>query len=325
VFRLLPDSISIESTLAMFNIRYFAPHPRLRHLIRNYYLFDVTSSEDLTLSDRFITEYANFRMVIGGNWNVTTKGGGNFVPAAMSLAGPNSHPTLVNGSGSFRTFGMGIQPLGWTALVDAPACELADHMKPAEDYLGTDTCNKIADIVSSPISDDAIIDAIEAGVVSRLQKRTFRLSPIVRAVQDLIATQPINRVDDLGIRVETSPRQLERLSKDAFGFSPKTMLRQARIRRTVEAMRGYSDVDWESQVEQDFADQSHLIHEFRRFTGLTPSVYLNRPSPLMNVGHAMQAALYRKMRQPQNPDVRLKAQIILDKPCAPVKSLAEAA
>ncbi len=319
------NSFSIESASAMFNIRYFAPHPKLRHLIRNYYLFDVTSSEDITLTDRFITEYANFRMVIGGSWRITTKGDGDFVPASMTLAGPNSYPTLVTGTGSFRTFGMGVQPLGWTALIDTPACELADHIKPAQDYLGMDICNKIADIVTSAMSDDAIIDLIEAGIICRLQRRASRLSPIVRAVQDLIATQPINRADDLGLRVETSPRQLERLSKIAFGFSPKTMLRRARIRRTLEAMKGYSDVGLESQVEQDFADQSHLIHEFRRFTGLTPSVYLNRPSPLMDVGHAMQAALHRKMCQPQKPDERLKAQIILDCPSTPIRSLAEAA
>jgi AraC-like DNA-binding protein len=314
-----------ESSTSMFNIRYFAPHPRLRHLIRNYYLYDVTLPDGATIQDRFITEYANFRVVIGGKWIVTTKGDGEFVPTPINLAGPNSYPTLVTGTGSFRTFGMGVQPLGWTALVDAPACELADHLLSAVDFLGADTTNKIGDIVASPLGDDAMIDAIEAGIICRLQKRATRLSPIVRAVQDLIATQPINRVDDLSVRVETSSRQLERLSKEAFGFSPKTMLRRARIRRTVEAMKGYGNVDWESQVEQDFADQSHLIHEFRRFTGLTPTAYLNRPSPLMDVGHAMQAALHRKMSLPQLPDCRLKAQIILDATGSQIKSLAEAA
>jgi transcriptional regulator GlxA family with amidase domain len=191
--------------------------------------------------------------------------------------------------------------------------------------MGREMADDIANIIASVASDDTKIDMIEAGIVGQLQKRGARLSSIVRAVQDLIATQPINRVDDLGVRVETSPRQLERLSKEAFGFSPKTILRRARIRRTIEAMKGYTLVDWEVQAEQDFADQSHLIHEFRRFTGMTPAIYQAKANPLMDVGHAMQVALARKMRQPQNPDTRLKAQIFLDALGKPVKSQAEAA
>jgi AraC-like DNA-binding protein len=309
----------------MFNIRYFAPHPRLRHLIRNYYLFDVHTDASTVLTDRLVTEFANLRVTVGGNWEATTKGDGTFIAPKISLAGPNSHPTLITGTGSFRMFGMGIQPLGWTALMDAPASELAEHVIAASDMIGAEKADKIAQLVETSTSDDQLVNSVEAGIMCMLQQRSARLSPIVRAVQDLLAVQPVNRVDDLGVRVETSPRQLERLTKEAFGFSPKTTLRRARIRRTIQAMKGYIPVDWESQAEQDFADQSHLIHEFRRFTGLTPSAYQSQTNPLMDVGHAMQAALHRKMRQPQNPDVRLKVDMLLDSAGSAVRALAEAA
>ncbi len=309
----------------MFNIRYFAPHPRLRHLIRNYYLFDVRADASTILSDRLVTEFANLRVTVGGNWRATTKGDGDVLVPKASLAGPNSHPTFITGSGSFRMFGMGIQPLGWTALMGAPACEMADKVIAVSEMIGAEKAEKICTIVETATSDDGLVDSVEAGILCMLQQRSARLSPIVRAVQDLIAVQPINRVDDLGVRVETSPRQLERLTKDAFGFSPKTTLRRARIRRTIQAMKGYIPVDWETQAEQDFADQSHLIHEFRRFTGLTPSAYHSQTNPLMDVGHAMQAALHQKMRQPQNPDVRLKVHMTLNNAGSPVQPLAEAA
>ncbi len=309
----------------MFHIRYFAPHPQLRHLIRSYYIYDVSVPADTVIADRLITEFANLRVLIGGNWHVTTHGDGALVPAPVNLAGPNSHPLFFRSTGSFKIFGMSVQPLGWTALVDGPAAYAADRVVPAADLLGADAVDKIADIVVGASSDDAMIDAIESALMCRLRQRAPRLSPIVRAVQDLISTQPIGRVDDLGVRVETSARQLERLTKDAFGFSPKTTLRRARIRRTIDAMKGCIPVDWQLQAEQDFADQSHLIHEFRRFTGLTPGVYLSRPTPLMDAGHAMHAALLRKMRQPQDPDVRLKVQVLLDNLGTPALPQAEAA
>jgi methylphosphotriester-DNA--protein-cysteine methyltransferase len=191
--------------------------------------------------------------------------------------------------------------------------------------LEPETVSKIQHIVETSTNDDALVNAIEAGLLCRLQQRSTRLSPIIRAVQDLLATQAINRVDDLGVRVETSPRQLERLTKNSYGFSPKTVLRRARVLRTIQAMKGYAPVDWEMQAEQDFADQSHLIHEFRHFTGRTPHTYQQLCSPVMDAAHAMQSALLRKMRMPHSADSRVKVQMYGEGAEGQVRALAASA
>jgi AraC-like DNA-binding protein len=141
----------------------------------------------------------------------------------------------------------------------------------------------------------------------------------------VLATEPINSVADLSAQTQTSPRQLQRLMKDAYGFSPKIVMRRARIQRTIQAMKRYTSVDWQLQAEQDFADQPHLINEFKHFTGHTPHTYLEMRNPIMDAAHAMQSALFRNMREAVQPQQRIKVQMKLDSAEAQVRGHAAAA
>lgn len=303
----------------MLNIRYFAPHPKLRHLVNTYYLYDAQLADDLKISDRLITESANLRVFIGGEWTGETRHNGKFAVPRVILCGPNSYPNHVSVTGSFRMFGIGILPLGWSALFGQSAADFADRVVDFADVVGPASRDCAYEAIDTLRDDDMLIDRLEQQLFKILAARQARLSPVVRAVQDLIATHPVNRVDRLGEKVETSPRQLERLIRDSFGFSPKTALRRARVRRTINAMKGYIGRDWESQAEVDFSDQSHLIHEFRRFTGMTPSAYIRQSNPFMDVGHAMQAALHRKLAAPHRPEQRLLVRLQLADIGTPVR------
>jgi AraC-like DNA-binding protein len=308
----------------MLDIRYFAPHPRLRHIITTYYVYRGSLPEGATISNRLITEFANLRVLVGGDWIGETKADGRFVVPEVVMAGPNSYPTNVSVSGQFRMFGMGIQPLGWTALFRQPAADFADRAVDFAEMVGAADRACAYDAVATITDDEALVARVEDQVFHILAARQARLSPVVRAVQDLLVKQPVNRVDHLSSAVETSARQLERLTKDSFGFSPKTTLRRARIRRTINAMKGFVGRDWETQAEIDYADQSHLIHEFRRFTGMTPNAYLRETNPLMDIGHAMQAALFSKMAQPHPAQQRVQVAMSVISPTKGVR-MADAA
>ena len=305
----------------MLTIRYFAPHPKLRHIINTYYVYRGQLADGAAISNRLITEFANLRVLVGGSWSGETKADGRFTVPDVVMAGPNSYPTNVTVSGEFRMFGMGFQPLGWTALFRQSASDFADRAVDFADVVGWHDRQCALDAVATILDDDMLVDRVEEQVFQILAARQARLSPVVRAVQDLLISHPVNRVDQLSTAVETSARQLERLTKDSFGFSPKTTLRRARIRRTINAMKGFVGRDWESQAEIDYADQSHLIHEFRRFTGMTPNAYLRQPNPLMDIGHAMQAALFAKMSQPHPAQQRVQVAMTT---AAPTRSVAVA-
>jgi len=85
-----------------------------------------------------------------------------------------------------------------------------------------------------------------------------------------------------------SERQLERLFDERVGYGPKTFARVVRMQRAVESIvrtaggRG-TTVSWASFARDcGYADQAHLIHEFRALTGVTPRVYARAVSEIDN-------------------------------------------
>ncbi|MDB5690154.1 MAG: putative AraC family transcriptional regulator, partial [Sphingomonas bacterium] len=77
----------------------------------------------------------------------------------------------------------------------------------------------------------------------------------------------------------TSPRQLARLANRIYGAPPKLLARKYRALRAAHLLCDSGD-DGFSAARDAFYDQSHLIREVRRFTGLTPTQYRENPPPV---------------------------------------------
>lgn len=76
---------------------------------------------------------------------------------------------------------------------------------------------------------------------------------------------------DLAREIGIGERRLRQRFAAEFGWSPKAYLNLLRFNRhMVEAHPLYPAMDF---GPVDHADQSHAIHEFRRFTGMTPGAY----------------------------------------------------
>lgn len=77
---------------------------------------------------------------------------------------------------------------------------------------------------------------------------------------------------DFGI----SPRQLERRFKLTIGYSPKQFLRVSRFEIALAELKARIDPKISDIAYRlGYADQSHLIREFKEFSGHTPTRYLN--------------------------------------------------
>lgn len=75
----------------------------------------------------------------------------------------------------------------------------------------------------------------------------------------------INTVTDMAKITGISSRQLQRVLKQATGFSPHDLLKVLRLQQSFK--QSYLDL---------YADQSHFIHSFRKITGYTPDKYADK-------------------------------------------------
>ncbi len=94
----------------------------------------------------------------------------------------------------------------------------------------------------------------------RLAAEALRRAPPQRPVR--------SAADALGI----SPRQLQRRLRDAAGLGPKAFSRTLRFNRVLAMADAAAEPDWATlSAAGGYADQSHLVHEFRELTGLSPA------------------------------------------------------
>ena len=90
-------------------------------------------------------------------------------------------------------------------------------------------------------------------------------------------------VSEVSSRIGLLPRTLVRRFRAIVGLSPKRFARVRRLQRVVRSIRDPNDVDWcEAAALHGYADQAHLIHDFRELIGITPTAYRRRSEEARN-------------------------------------------
>jgi AraC-like DNA-binding protein len=71
-------------------------------------------------------------------------------------------------------------------------------------------------------------------------------------------------------------RTLQRRFADHIGISPKAVIRRYRLYEAAEAARE-AEIDWGAlAADLGYADQAHLVRDFRAGFGVTPAAYAAR-------------------------------------------------
>jgi AraC-like DNA-binding protein len=122
---------------------------------------------------------------------------------------------------------------------------------------------------------------VERWLVARLKPRTI-VHPAVRWAVDRIAGSGGKlSIEELAVQTGFTRKHLGSLFQQQVGLSPKALARIHRFRGALDMLnRAQGEVPWAALAEQcGFYDQSHLINEFRRFTGFSPTELARRDRP----------------------------------------------
>jgi AraC-like DNA-binding protein len=277
----------------MIYARYHAPAPHLRSVIEIYFFYDVRLPAGMTVADRLLGERPNIKFLIEGATQTSTYKR-NFQSSRNAIAfGHNTHPISARLTGAARLFGMGITTTGWSTLFDMPLSELTDCGVELSALIGNEA-ECVFDTLCACTDDLEMVRVMDTFWTKRLAARERRLCPMIRAIEDMVAGRPMRRADELASAVDMSLRNLQRLTADHFGLTPKQLLRRQRFIRTARAMRTLSGTDLDDWLAEDFTDASHLTREFHRFAGETPGQFVARARPIFEPAFIMQSILRRR-------------------------------
>lgn len=262
-------------------IRFALPSAELRPYVTTYYCTEVVASpSEPLLEDYLHPEWANLRFMEPG-WSEAAIGPGPLEHSpAFAVTGPTSKATRFR-IRSGRSWGIGLMPLGWAALFDARAGEHADRVVDGMEDASFAAFRPLARALAESDGDFAAeLETIERHMAS-LEVAVPAGGDHITAINAALVDPELATVSDLAERVGMSVRSLERLSKRAFGFTPKLLLRRQRFLRSLSQFMLDPSLKWLSTLDYQYHDQAHFVRDFKRFMGMSPSAYSKLDKPFL--------------------------------------------
>lgn len=193
------------------------------------------------------------------------------VPGAI-LAGVQSQYSVISTRDQEHVAGVSFKPGGTVAFMRAPSHETCDADVALDDVWEKRLASTLRDRLLEARDVDARLDTLEQVLRAAWTGRT--LHPSVAFALDAFGRRPhvasVSAVMD-GIALSRK-RFIDRFKADV-GVTPKRYCRILRFQQALASVHT-GQVDWVSlALDCGYADQPHFIHEFRAFTGLTPTEY----------------------------------------------------
>jgi AraC-like DNA-binding protein len=190
-------------------------------------------------------------------------------PAAV-IVGPQTFRGYdLHVAGRSRWVAIHFVPGGLHRVFGIPVDELADCGVPAVDVGGRPMGELGARLIEGE-DDDARVALLDSYLRRALRRRARGASLLSPAVAGALATG--RDVADVARESALSVRQLERRFRREAGLPPKLFSRIMRLQRAITWRERHPGVAWSHVAHATgYADQMHLVRDFRALTGETPT------------------------------------------------------
>jgi AraC-like DNA-binding protein len=240
----------------------FEPAPDLRPLIASYWVFRVEGDlpggfeHSVPLDGAvslFISRRVGLPLVLG--------------PRTEPLCPPVVEGDLVHG--------VRLWPGAAAAALRTDVPALRDQVVPLERVLPGDWAGRFREAVEHEGGDETTVRRLDAAWAPLVARRADLDAAVMRAVFSIVHSQGQIAVGALAQECGLSERHLRRRFVAAVGLSPKELARIRRLRASLVEALADPDRRWvELAAACGYADQAHLVREYRRLSGLPPEAFL---------------------------------------------------
>ncbi|RWQ69173.1 MAG: AraC family transcriptional regulator [Mesorhizobium sp.] len=190
---------------------------------------------------------------------------------ASFAAGLYAGPAVIESFGGACCVQVNFTPLGARRFFGLPMSELTDRMVGLDDVLGLEGI-ALRERLGNARDWSARFAIVEAFVATRLTETRETQAEIVWAYDRIIVSGGRIRVSSLADGLGWSRKHLAGKFSNAIGVGPKTLSRIVRFNRALGLSR-QDQSDWaDIAADCGYADQAHLVREFRNLAGETPTM-----------------------------------------------------
>ena len=174
-----------------------------------------------------------------------------------------------------RSVGVHFKPWGPAPFLPMPAGELCDRPVTLEDVWGRPTVAELRDRLATAAGPHEMLTLLEDQLM-QLVCETAGLGLVRHTSSVIAAATGAVAIGELSVAAGVSSTHLAQRFKEVIGVTPKRLARAYRFTATVLAIDPAGPVDWaELAARAGYYDQAHFGNDFRTFTGLTPTRYLD--------------------------------------------------
>jgi AraC-like DNA-binding protein len=198
------------------------------------------------------------------------------------LSGARTDCFVIDTSQEERVIGIQFRPGGAFPFFREPVSEMENDSFAVEDFWGAGAGSIREQLLA--ISDvDEMLLTLEKSLLQQLV-RPLELHPAVSYALNCFEVAQYRRrvaavIDSIGL----SQRRFIQLFHEQVGLTPKAFCRVRRFQRVLRVIQNRGQIDWtQIALSCGYYDQSHFIHDFQGFSGLTPNAYAAVATPHLN-------------------------------------------
>jgi len=198
------------------------------------------------------------------------------------LTGVQTSYQLIDMAETEEVMGVVFRPGGLPAFFGVPAHESSDRDVPLDLLWGAAQAGELRERLLEPRGPEAKLDALEGAMAERWRPCAAHPA-VVFALAEIGANPCESKVAAITGCVGLSAKRFIQHFTGAVGVTPKQYCRIRRFQQVLAAAENGRCVEW-TRIAADcgYFDQSHFIHDFRRFSGLTPTSYDTRRTQFRN-------------------------------------------
>jgi AraC-like DNA-binding protein len=174
------------------------------------------------------------------------------------------------------------QPAGLNQILGLPVNEFRDKIICAEDVFGQRGLSLYRRLFEHSNLKDKV-KMLDTFFIKLSAKKVFTNHLLIEAaVNFILKSNGTNSINQLTKHVGYTERHIERAFIGCIGLSPKKFGNIIKLHGFLKLLKDKSKQNNLTGIayEAGYSDQSHLIKEFRKYTGITPKEYLYKTNKL---------------------------------------------
>jgi len=190
-----------------------------------------------------------------------------------AIVGPHSEFFVIDTAEQRNVMGVHFKPGGAFPFLPLPADELHGLHISLEDVWG----RWAGELRERLLEATALADRfriLEAALLARIWRPLVRHRAVAFALGQFHGGPKTRTIGDVTDQTGLSSRRFIEVFRQQVGLTPKLFCRVRRFQEVVQRVAASGHIDWtDVALSCGYFDQAHFIHDFRAFSGISPTMY----------------------------------------------------